>query len=364
LEFYYKREISEYNADAAGKVILSFDNDAASVDPSTKLVQEDQDPHRDGLPCDPMISLKIDCSQFKGNALQTALTIYTNSNTAPGTNLDTKTYNMGKICIGTAGQNDGHELGELHVKYECELMKPTYLAGTTTPMVVSDVAANLNIHVNSTSGFLDYAYEFNTLLSSFAMTAGTLAFYGLTASKIYQVFVSLSRSSGATGNLALTSVPIGGVLNNFLNYDSENQVFGTPSTPAYGNATMLNIIFTATASSVLFNGWSFPGGGAIVAGNIIISQLADTFSQPDKSKLKFISALPSNFFDAPVVDHLALSKHINPPADLDFEEDVDQVTHTTTSVDVGNSNSSSSLSSSTILKIVDLVNSRSSSMKK
>jgi hypothetical protein len=59
LEFYYKREVSEYASNGqTGKVILSFETDASDAPPTTKTQIEATDPHEDAMPCE-NFSLKV-----------------------------------------------------------------------------------------------------------------------------------------------------------------------------------------------------------------------------------------------------------------------------------------------------------------
>jgi len=66
LEFYYKREVSEYATNGqTGKVILSIDYDATDSAPTSKQQVEDTQPHKDGMPCTPLISLKADVALMR-----------------------------------------------------------------------------------------------------------------------------------------------------------------------------------------------------------------------------------------------------------------------------------------------------------
>jgi hypothetical protein len=59
IRFYYKREVSEFATNGTtGKVMLSFDSDAADPPPASKQQVEDTDPHVDGMPCE-NISLDV-----------------------------------------------------------------------------------------------------------------------------------------------------------------------------------------------------------------------------------------------------------------------------------------------------------------
>jgi len=119
LEFYYKREVSEFATNGqAGKVMLSADYDASDSAPATKQQVEDTVPHIDGMPCTPQINLRLDCSQMANQDSK-----YVRPGAQPA-NTDIKTYDAGNFYISTYGCTNTSVVGELRVRYRCRLMVP------------------------------------------------------------------------------------------------------------------------------------------------------------------------------------------------------------------------------------------------
>jgi len=119
LEFYYKREVSEFATNGqVGKVIMSFDTDASDAAPATKQQMEDTDPHVDALPSENM-RLVIPRAM-----LQTQLdSHYVRPGALPG-NADIKTYDVGNLNVATQVIANNVAVGELHVRYRVELSIP------------------------------------------------------------------------------------------------------------------------------------------------------------------------------------------------------------------------------------------------
>jgi len=128
LEFYYKREVSEFATDGTtGKVVYSFDYDASDGPPSGKQQQMDTDPHKDAMPCE-NFSLRVDCREAFNNGPK-----YVRPGGLPGS-ADIKTYDMGLLNIGAYGNAaSGNKVGELHVRYAGYFEKPVLEATTTAP---------------------------------------------------------------------------------------------------------------------------------------------------------------------------------------------------------------------------------------
>lgn len=119
LEFYFKREVSEFATNGqVGKVILSFDPDAADAPPSSKVQMEAMDPHKDGMPCE-NISLLIPPRMLK--RLNDAM--FVRPGGLPGA-ADIKTYDIGNLFVATQGILNNVAVGELHVRYGVRLMIP------------------------------------------------------------------------------------------------------------------------------------------------------------------------------------------------------------------------------------------------
>jgi len=125
LEFYYKREVSEFAANGVtGKVMLSFDYDASDGPPTTKQVVEDSVPHADGMPCTSIIRLPIDC-----RVARAADGKFVRPGAQPA-NTDLKTYDIGNLFVSTQGCASTAVVGELHVRYRVRLFEPVLDAST------------------------------------------------------------------------------------------------------------------------------------------------------------------------------------------------------------------------------------------
>jgi len=124
LEFYYKREVSEYATNGqVGKVMMSFDTDAADAPPTTKQQIEDTMPHVDSLPSENM-RLRIDESLLYGKTDA----FYVRPGALPGS-ADIKTYDIGNLNVATSGIVNNVAVGELHVRYRVHLLIPVLEAG-------------------------------------------------------------------------------------------------------------------------------------------------------------------------------------------------------------------------------------------
>jgi hypothetical protein len=138
LEFYYKREVSEFATNGqTGKVMLSFDYDASDPAPTTKLQVEDSRTHVDFMPCTPQASLRIDTRLIKEGVAK-----YVRPGAVPSGG-DVKTFDAGVLYVSTYGCQTTAVVGELHVRYRCiakepVLSSPSALNGaihfTTSPL--------------------------------------------------------------------------------------------------------------------------------------------------------------------------------------------------------------------------------------
>lgn len=129
LEFYYRREVSEYATNGqTGKVMLSIDYDASDSPPSTKQQVEDTIPHIDGMPCVEQILLRADPKELLGLPGGR----YVRPSTLP-VNTDIKTYDSGTLYVSTYGCANTNVIGELRVRYRCRLTVPVLESGSTVP---------------------------------------------------------------------------------------------------------------------------------------------------------------------------------------------------------------------------------------
>lgn len=113
LEFYFEHDVSSFaTAGTTGKVILSFDYDAADSPPTSKQQMLDTQPHCDGMPnedfglvCNPRdLDGRTDLHYVRLAGL-------------PG-GADIRLYDVGNLNVATQGiASNTTELGELHVRY-------------------------------------------------------------------------------------------------------------------------------------------------------------------------------------------------------------------------------------------------------
>lgn len=146
LDFYYKREVSEFATNGqVGKVMMSFDADAADGPPTTKTQIEATRPHVDGMPSE-NISLIIPRRELK----RLTSGFYVRPGLLPGS-ADIKTYDVGNLHVATQGIVNNVEVGELHVAYRVKLFLPV-LEGTTPPtnLSVSQFQVNSNQALTTT----------------------------------------------------------------------------------------------------------------------------------------------------------------------------------------------------------------------
>jgi hypothetical protein len=124
LEFYIKREVSEYATQGqTGKVMLSFRYDPASTAPTEKQQVLDEDPHVDGMPCDPKITLHV------GNPSIGSSGKLVRPGAVPSTGV-IQNYDVGVLDVSTQGCANTSSIGELHVKYRCRVKRPVLSVGT------------------------------------------------------------------------------------------------------------------------------------------------------------------------------------------------------------------------------------------
>jgi hypothetical protein len=119
LEFYYRREVSEFATNGqAGKVMLSSDYDASDGPPASKQQVLDTEPHIDGMPCTEQLVLRVDCAQMRKQDSH-----YVRPGALP-VNTDIKTYDAGNLYVSTYGCTNTTVIGELRVRYKCVLSVP------------------------------------------------------------------------------------------------------------------------------------------------------------------------------------------------------------------------------------------------
>jgi len=189
LEFYYKREVSEFATNGqAGKVILSFDYDASDLAPTSKQQVEDTVPHQDGMPCTPIIRLSIDCARLRKNPAK-----YVRPGAQPA-NTDIKTYDCGTLNVSTQGNTNTSTIGELRVRYRCRLSEPVLEA----PAVLGQA---LHLTTSTATTANNFAGMVATVGSSPSLLAITATTNGLVFPKAYTGnYLVITQVSGATSS--------------------------------------------------------------------------------------------------------------------------------------------------------------------
>lgn len=196
LEFYYKREVSEFAANGqTGKVMLSLDYDASDAPPTTKQQVEDTQAHVDFMPCTPFAQLRADVALMRKNPGK-----YVRLGAQPA-NTDIKTYDAGNLFVSTQGCATTAVVGELHVRYRCVAKEPVLEAASIV------------------GGLVHFSGTAPTTANNFATAAlqagGTVALQGITvASNVvtfpagipgnYLVVLSLGASTSASASGGFT----------------------------------------------------------------------------------------------------------------------------------------------------------------
>jgi len=293
LEFYYKREVSEYaSLGTTGKVILSFDYDAADAAPTSKQQVEDTVPHVDGMPSTPQLSLKIDCARLRKNDAK-----YVRTGNQPA-NTDIKTYDCGNLYVSTYGlSTSSGTLGELRVRYCCKFSEPVLQTafvlpataahwGTTTA-TTANYFAGMSLQPGgspslSVAGIL---VGTNSNIINFPNSAATGPFSG--------TYMALYVGSAGTsmGSIGISSVT-GGItrsVNVFGNADMLDQGASVSSAASVTTTPCIGALlfqYSGLAGSIIFN------TGTVVTSGAGVVDI-------------FIMAVPSTVLTAPAMPSLA-----------------------------------------------------------
>jgi len=239
LEFYYKPEVTGFATQGqTGKVILSFDYDAAASVPTTKQQVETIDPHNDQLPCIP-ITLRLDCKQIhKGDAKFVRVG-------AQSANTDIRVYDAGVLSVSTIGQANTTLVGELHVRYRCKLEKPLLDPAVVTGGVVHFSAltpttannfATMTLQAGGTPSLTNITVSGNTITFPAGFASNYLISFSATAATSW---AAVSAGS-VTGGVALLSL---GASTSVRDANaSQNSLAST-----VGAWTMINIEVSVTA---------------------------------------------------------------------------------------------------------------------
>jgi len=238
LEFYYKREVSEFaTAGTTGKVIMSFDADASDAPPASKKQMEDTDPHMDDMPCK---NMKLVVPKQILKRMNDGF--YVRPGGLPGGS-DIKTYDIGNLFIATqALAANTATVGELHVRYSVTLFIPVLESITTAPA--------------------------NNQVSQLISGAGE----ALTTSVLYTLL--LADTTAADG------------YNNGLGVTNVNGVI----TPAAGNYIVTGTILSVnTGTSTVFDMFIYKNSTAITVFSPSIAIVAQTSGDQTLTQSVFVS---------------------------------------------------------------------------
>lgn len=260
LEFYYKRLVSQFADNGrTGRVILSFDYDAADALPGTKQQAEDQMTKVDGLPSqEAPISLFVNCAE-----LQKQDSKYIRSGPPPA-NTDIKTYDGGLLAVSTDGCVDNTVIGELRVRYLVDLQ---------VPVLENTVAAPTNFHLENMSaswspasgvdapvpfdetavGFDPYGYGDSSQVISPALTSIVLPVGNYSIRADYQtagtviIFQSLGFSINGGGTIYESTLQCAsGLLDSSVHSEIAVSSNGTTTL-----TVMQNVVYTTLTAAVV-----------------------------------------------------------------------------------------------------------------
>jgi len=274
LEFYYKREVSEYaSLGTTGKIILSFDYDASDIAPTSKQQVEDTVPHMDGMPSTPQISLKIDCARLRKNVAK-----YVRPGAQPA-NTDIKTYDCGNLYVSQYGLSaSSGTLGELRVRYCCKFSEPVLESGVQLQSTGAHWGTTTATTANNFAGMALQAGG-SASLSSVTVSGTSVSFPSAGAAGPYSgSYMALYVASAGTsfGSIGVASVS-GGItraVNIFGNADMLDQGVSVSSaasvtTTPYVGATLFQ--YSGVAGSIIFNSGTVVTSGAGVVDVIIMA---------------------------------------------------------------------------------------------
>jgi len=210
LEFYFKREVSEYaTLGTTGKVILSFDYDASDSAPTTKQQMEDTVPHSDGMPSTPLIRLSIDCACMANSPAK-----YVRPGAQPA-NTDIKTYDVGNLNVATYGlAATSGAVGELRVRYRVRFSEPVLEASSIvggvahfsgTVPTTSNNLATATLAAGYTPALGGITLGTNTIVWPAGIPGNYLVSVNVQGATSAAAFTSVSASAGASVLNLMTS---------------------------------------------------------------------------------------------------------------------------------------------------------------
>jgi hypothetical protein len=253
LEFYFKREVSEFATNGqAGKVILSFDYDASDIAPTTKQQVEDTVPHQDGMPCTPIIKLSVDCATLAKNPCK-----FVRPGAQPA-NTDIKTYDAGNLYVSTQGNTNTSLIGELRVRYVVELTEPVLEPASTVGGVVHFSATVPTTANNFATATLQSGGT--PALTGIGLTANTITFpAGIPGNYLLQMNLIASTSCSAyTIALGAGATPLGLLTN--VTRDSAGALYSLASTAGTVATATLSFTLATTGATLTVTPSTIVGG--------------------------------------------------------------------------------------------------------
>jgi hypothetical protein len=250
LEFYYKREVSEFaTAGQSGKVLYSFDTDAADPVPYGKQEMEATEPHGDDMPCK---NFRMVVPRSMLQPIRTDAH-FVRAGAAPP-NTDIKTYDIGALNVATQGTAANGIVGELHVRYRVRLMVPIIPVGGPT---------NVGTLASSTAG-IAAATPFGSAPTAQGGLSLSAALQVLTVGNV-QVGQEISVASSVLGT-TVTGYSVGTTtgLTNKTVY-AENMVSGT---------TIAGLFLTFTVTALNPTLTLTPSAAALTSSQTVVSVLA------------------------------------------------------------------------------------------
>jgi len=317
LEYYFKRTNSEYLA-TAGKVLLYFDPDASDVAPTTKQQIEDSVYHNDGMPCDPIIRLPIDCNRVRRN-----LSRYVRTGPNPA-NTDIKTYDAGVLYCAVDSNNsaiNGAVIGELRVRYRVKFTVPVLTQSDTVGGVVhfqgvtpttANNFATVGLEAGGTPSLTGITIGVNTI----TFPANIPGNYKIDVVMYASTSVTTPNAGGGVGSAGATAGPklfaVGGV------DDNSSSAYSAASTSAT-YAMVSNIITVGqTGGVVTYTPSTITGGNGV---DIFITSLPTTVLTVDEEEQLEINQLKAraDAQDRKIDELVRLLTHTHSPITVDDE---------------------------------------------
>jgi hypothetical protein len=164
VEYYYKPEVSQFATNGTtGKVMLSFQYDAARAAPSTKQQIEDTRPRADGMPWE-TIRLSLNPRELNGQDSK-----YVRNGGLPGGS-SIQIYDGGNLFVSTIGNQSTGTLGEIRCRYTIRFREPIIFGTVNAPQ--NNQVAQFNTTTTEASGSTTVA---TTLLLATAYANGIQA---------------------------------------------------------------------------------------------------------------------------------------------------------------------------------------------